>query len=246
MEKYLTWFQTCFYLHKPKCWNMLQMMSYFDKKRACFVSIMGGEKKHITTLLTPKTDIECRFEAKVWLVQMMIFLFIISGWFGFRFHFLRFLFVFWWVTYSIKSKEPRNIPELFDTLMLAAMPLDDWQSWRFLRGLRCLEHFELRVVFAVFVECKLPCKKDKTCLFFGGLKSPNNLLSGNVQAGFFGLIRIKGILWDSESGCWRTFVFNTFPETNIAPADGWLEGYLFSRAILVSERILMLLNPAQH
>eukprot|EP00434_Breviolum_minutum_P009736 symbB.v1.2.008570.t1/scaffold511.1/size325556/17 len=45
-----------------------------------------------------------------------------------------------WELGSIKT-EPRNIPELFDTLMLAAKPLDDWQSWRFLRGIRCLEHF---------------------------------------------------------------------------------------------------------
>eukprot|EP00438_Fugacium_kawagutii_P027566 Skav206270 [mRNA] locus=scaffold888:305351:312374:- [translate_table: standard] len=37
---------------------------------------------------------------------------------------------------GMAAEEPRNIPELFDTLMLAAMPIDDWQSWRFLRGLR--------------------------------------------------------------------------------------------------------------
>ncbi|CAL1127333.1 unnamed protein product [Cladocopium goreaui] len=42
-----------------------------------------------------------------------------------------------WELGSIKT-EPRNIPELFATLMLAAMPIDDWQSWRFLRGLRSL------------------------------------------------------------------------------------------------------------
>ena len=39
------------------------------------------------------------------------------------------------------AEEPRNIPELFATLMLAAMPIDDWQSWRFLRGLRSFGWF---------------------------------------------------------------------------------------------------------
>ncbi|CAJ1362887.1 unnamed protein product [Effrenium voratum] len=35
------------------------------------------------------------------------------------------------------TTEPRNLPELFETLMEAAAS-DDWQSWRFLRGLRSL------------------------------------------------------------------------------------------------------------